>query len=66
MFSLTSQAQKLEVLRQKKLEYLEYQRQLHLQRMREQEQEMRARHEAERNMVQQRTMHYNVSHVTSY
>ena len=59
------QAQKLEVLRQKKLEYLEYQRQLHLQRMQEQEMEMRMRLEHERSMVQQRTMQYNVSNARS-
>lgn len=60
------QAQKLEVLRQKKLEYLEFQRQLHLARMREQEADMRARLEQERSMVQQRTMTYNVSSIIAH
>ncbi|CAG0890299.1 unnamed protein product [Darwinula stevensoni] len=43
-------AQKLEIMRKKKQEYLEYQRQMAMQRMQEQEREMQMRHEQEREM----------------
>ncbi|CAH1794150.1 unnamed protein product, partial [Owenia fusiformis] len=49
-------AHKLEIMRQKKQEYLEYQRQLALQRMQEQEREMQMRFEQQKQMTQMRQM----------
>lgn len=48
--------QKLEVMRQKKHEYLEMQRQLALQRLQEHEREMQARAEQQRNLTHFRQM----------
>ncbi|CAF1207789.1 unnamed protein product, partial [Didymodactylos carnosus] len=44
-------AHKLDIMRQKKQEYLEYQRQLHLQRLAEQEREMQVRLEQQRQLI---------------
>lgn len=44
-------AQKLDLMRQKKQEYLEYQRQVHLQRLAQQELEMKARLEQQRQLT---------------
>ncbi|WAQ96005.1 HGS-like protein, partial [Mya arenaria] len=49
-------AQKLDIMRQKKHEYLEMQRQLALQRMQEQEREMQMRFEQQRQLTQMRQM----------
>ena len=49
-------AQKLEVMRQKKQEYLAYQRQLALQRMQEQEAARHARLEQQKQLIQQKAM----------
>ena len=49
-------AQKLEVMRQKKQEYLAYQRQLALQRMQEQEAARQARLEQHKQLIQQKAM----------
>ncbi|ESO09504.1 hypothetical protein HELRODRAFT_190525 [Helobdella robusta] len=51
-------AQKLEILRQKKQVYLEYQRQMALQRMHEQELEMRKRLEMQKQEQQMKAMQY--------
>nr|CAB3252711.1 hepatocyte growth factor-regulated tyrosine kinase substrate L homolog [Phallusia mammillata] len=48
--------QKLELMRQKKQEYLAYQRQLALQRMQEQEMARQARLEQQKQFIQQRAM----------
>lgn len=49
-------AQKLEIMRQKKHEYLEMQRQLALQRLQEQEREMQFRLEQQKQLTQMRQM----------
>ncbi|XP_041362531.1 hepatocyte growth factor-regulated tyrosine kinase substrate-like isoform X3 [Gigantopelta aegis] len=49
-------AQKLEIMRQKKHEYLEMQRQLALQRLQEQEREMHLRLEQQKQLTQMRQM----------
>ncbi|XP_045212780.2 hepatocyte growth factor-regulated tyrosine kinase substrate-like [Mercenaria mercenaria] len=49
-------AQKLDIMRQKKHEYLEMQRQLALQRLQEQEREMQMRFEQQRQLTQMRQM----------
>ncbi|XP_071108372.1 hepatocyte growth factor-regulated tyrosine kinase substrate-like isoform X1 [Haliotis cracherodii] len=49
-------AQKLEIMRQKKHEYLEMQRQLALQRLQEQEREMQMRFEQQKHLTQMRQM----------
>lgn len=49
-------AHKLEIMRQKKHEYLEMQRQLALQRLQEQEREMQMRFEQQRQLTQMRQM----------
>lgn len=49
-------ALKLDIMRQKKHEYLEMQRQLALQRLQEQEREMQARFEQQRQLTQMRQM----------
>ncbi|XP_013414877.1 hepatocyte growth factor-regulated tyrosine kinase substrate [Lingula anatina] len=50
--------QKLEIMRQKKHEYLEYQRQLAVQRMQEQDRLMNMRLAQQKQMVQMREMQY--------
>ncbi|CAF4266902.1 unnamed protein product [Rotaria sp. Silwood2] len=50
-------AQKLDFMRQKKQEYLEYQRQLHLQRLAQQELEMKTRLEQQRQLTLAREQH---------
>lgn len=55
--------QKLEVLRQKKQEYLEFQRQLALQRLQEQEMEMKRRLELQKQEQQMRAMQYGYPQV---
>ncbi|CAF1093628.1 unnamed protein product [Adineta ricciae] len=54
-------AAKLDDMRQKKHAYLEYQRQLHLQRLAEQEAGMQARLEQQRRLAQQREQHNQLS-----
>jgi len=59
--------EKLELMRQKKQEYLQYQRQVALQRMQEQEREMMLRHEQakqhyilqQQQQQQQQQQHFN-------
>jgi growth factor-regulated tyrosine kinase substrate len=53
--------EKLELMRQKKQEYLQYQRQVALQRMQEQEREMMLRHEQAKQhyILQQQQQHFN-------
>ncbi|XP_077980543.1 hepatocyte growth factor-regulated tyrosine kinase substrate-like isoform X2 [Glandiceps talaboti] len=53
-------AQKLEIMRQKKQEYLAYQRQLALQRLQEQEREMQMRLEQQKQQQQMRPMQYTM------
>ncbi|XP_070581327.1 hepatocyte growth factor-regulated tyrosine kinase substrate-like [Ptychodera flava] len=53
-------AQKLEIMRQKKQEYLAYQRQLALQRLQEQEREMQMRLEQHKHQQQMRPMQYTM------
>merc|ERR1711971_1126965 len=52
--------EKLELMRQKKTEYLQYQRQLAMQRMQEQERDMMLRQEQSRQQYHQQQMQYPV------
>ncbi|XP_072044628.1 hepatocyte growth factor-regulated tyrosine kinase substrate-like [Amphiura filiformis] len=54
-------AQKLEVMRQKKQEYLQHQQQLALQRLQEQEREMQIRLEQQKHEQQMRQVQYTAS-----
>ncbi|CAF2379400.1 unnamed protein product [Rotaria sp. Silwood2] len=58
-------AAKLDDMRQKKQAYLEYQRQIHLQRLAEQEAEMQARLDQQRRYTQQREQQNQIPYVQS-
>ncbi|CAF1069771.1 unnamed protein product [Rotaria sordida] len=58
-------AVKLDDMRQKKQAYLEYQRQIHLQRLTEQEAEMQARLNQQRHYVQQREQQNQIPYISS-
>nr|XP_006814774.1 PREDICTED: hepatocyte growth factor-regulated tyrosine kinase substrate-like isoform X2 [Saccoglossus kowalevskii] len=55
-------AQKLEIMRQKKQEYLAYQRQLAMQRLQEQERELQMRLEQQKQQQQMRPAHYTAQY----